>query len=651
MVKGAEHLKGLPCADSSLGKGMNHFVDQRAQVFKNSRAKEWHLGANPVESGVHFRVWAPQCRKVEVVLEEGGLAAALPAEAKGYFSGMVPDLTEGALYKFRLDGKEAYPDPCSRYQPQGPHGPSMVVNPGRFPWTDKVWQSKGIGLKGQVIYEVHVGAFSPDGTFAGLMKELDELKRLGITLIEIMPIHDFPGKWNWGYDGVNLFAPAHVYGTPDDLRHLVDRAHRLDIGVILDVVYNHLGPDGNYLQPFSRDYFTDRYWTDWGEAVNFDGPNSPEVREFFLANACSWIREFHLDGLRLDATQNIYDQGKTHILAELSQRTRAAAAPKSILLIAENESQEVRLVTPLQKGGYGFDAVWNDDFHHAAQVAVTGRREAYYTDYLGRPQDFIASVKHGYLYQGQFYSWQNKTRGTYVGDDIPAASFVVYLQNHDQVANSLDGKRITHHIDEGVSRALTTLLLLGPQTPLLFMGQEFAASTPFLFFADHHRELAALVFKGRKEFLSQFPSIAAAQDQVADPSDPQTFEKSKLKFEERQTHRAVYQLHQDLLKLRREDPVFHAQDRSAIEGAVLTEQAFALRFKGAESDRLLVINLGTDVDFTPCSEPLLAPRAQSPWQFVLSSEDPRYGGQEIVKAVTKNQQWFLPGRCAQIFKS
>jgi len=610
-----------------------------------------NLGSWSTEGGINFRIWAPQCKSIEVMVEGGKIAPlALKHQKDGYFMGKTSELASGDLYKFRVDGQSSFPDPCSRFQPQGPHGPSQIVDPAFFKWQDEKWQKNGLQMHGQVIYELHVGTFSREGNYQGIVAELKELKELGITVIEIMPLAEFPGRWNWGYDGVLLFAPAHVYGTPDELRHLINEAHKLDIAVILDVVYNHLGPDGNYLKVFSKDYFADQYTTDWGEALNFDGHNAGPVREFFITNACYWIKEFHFDGLRLDATQNIYDKSRIHILAEITKATREAAAPKKIIFVAENESQHIHLVQPLDKGGYGIDGIWNDDFHHSANVVLKGRREAYYTDYLGHAQEFISMLKSGFLYQGQFYSWQNQMRGTYVGDDIAASQFIVFLENHDQVANSLDGRRVPYHLDSGLFRAMTTLLLLSPQTPMLFMGEEFAASSPFYFFADHKEDLAKAVLQGRKEFLSQFPSIRSAQGSIPDPKDERAFTMSKLNFVERKSHKEIYQMHKDLLKMRREDEIFSKQDRFKLDGAVLSDDAFVIRYKGEDSDRLVVINLGKDLDFSPCPLPLLAPLTKTTWECVWSTDDVRYGGRGITKAFEGNC-WYIPGRGAQVFTS
>jgi maltooligosyltrehalose trehalohydrolase len=603
------------------------------------------------QGGTRFRVWAPRRRRVEVVIERGretGRFDLTPedGEGKGYFSGVVETAGDGDLYRFRLDGGNyLYPDPVSRFQPEGPHGPSQIVDPNRFKWTDHDW--RGVNLRGQVIYEMHIGTFTREGVWASATRELDELARLGITVLEVMPVADFPGDFGWGYDGVNLFAPTRLYGSPDDFRRFVDRAHALGMGVILDVIYNHLGPDGNYLREFAEDYFTDRYTTEWGVAINFDGENAGPAREYFIANAGYWIDEFHLDGLRLDATQNVYDLSDGHILADIARRVREAARGRSCVIVAENEPQEAILVRPQEQGGYGLDGLWNDDFHHSAMVAMTGRNEAYYTDYLGKPQELISAIKYGYLYQGQWYEWQEMRRGT-PSLKLPPATFVTFIQNHDQIANSGRGERCHQLTSPGRYRAMTALLLLAPGTPMLFQGQEFAASSPFLFFADHNPELAKLVRKGRAEFLAQFRSLATPEAHAAldDPGDPQTFNRSKLDLSERERHAEIYEMHRDLLRLRREDTVFSAQRAGGVDGAVIGDDAFALRFFGEDGDdRLLIVNLGADLRLKPAPEPLLAPPEMSEWTILWSSEDPRYGGLGTAP-LDNDTGWRIPGHAA-----
>jgi maltooligosyltrehalose trehalohydrolase len=623
------------------------------------RPRRSPVGAEPVPGGgTHFRVWAPRQRRVEVVLESGG-GAELTGEGGGYFSGQVAAAGPGARYRYRLDGGDAFPDPASRFQPDGPHGPSEVVDADAYRWGDHGW--KGIRLPGQVIYELHVGTFTPEGTWKAAADRLPDLVELGATLLEVMPVADFPGRFGWGYDGVDLFAPTRLYGSPDDMRRFVDRAHQFGLGVILDVVYNHLGPDGNYLTQYSDAYFTKRYATEWGDPINFDGPDSGPVREFFVANAAYWLDEFHLDGLRLDATQTMFDSSADHVLAAIARAVRGAArrqplgagsgGERGTVLVAENEPQHVELVRPPAEGGFGLDALWNDDFHHSARVALTGRTEAYYIDYYGTPQEFVSAMKYGYLYQGQYYAWQKKRRGT-PSFGVPPAAFVTFLQNHDQVANSGRGHRIHQLTSPGRLRALTALMLLGPGTPMLFQGQEFACSAPFLYFADHHPGLAEKVRAGRREFLGQFPSLAVPEVNAClpDPGDPQTFAQCKLDFSERPRHTQVYDLHRDLLKLRRDDPVIRLQAPRGVDGAVLGEQAFLLRyFGGAHGDRLLLVNLGRDLHLERAPEPLLAPLEGRRWEILWSTESPRYavGGTAPLEG---DFNWRIPGEAAVVLK-
>jgi maltooligosyltrehalose trehalohydrolase len=605
------------------------------------------IGAEVQPGGsVHFRVWAPASPTVavECAAAPGRAQRVVPlqAEKDGYFSGLVANVPPGSLYKFRL-ASGSYPDPASRYQPEGPHGPSQIVSAADFPWTDHQW--RGRPPQGQVIYELHLGTFTRDGTWRAAMAELPELQELGVTTIELMPIAEFPGRFGWGYDGVLLFAPTRVYGSPDDARAFVDRAHQLGLMVILDVVYNHLGPDGNYLRQFSPDYFSKIHPNEWGDALNFDTPPMAPSRELFVSNARYWISEFHFDGLRLDATQQIYDNSPEHLVAEIAAAARAAAGDRTLFLVAENERQEANQVRPPEKGGFGLDAIWNDDWHHSAKVAASGRAEAYYRDYQGTARELLAALKHGFLYQGQWYSWQRQRRGT-PSRDLAPHQFVVFLDNHDQVANSMHGHRLHELANPGVWRTLTAVTLLAPQTPLLFQGQEFAASSPFLYFADHQPELAALVRKGRHQFLRQFPSINSPEGsaQLADPSSPATFERCKLNFDERATHRAAYQLHRDLLRLRREDPAIRAPDD--FDGAVLHERALVVRwFSAAAGDRLLLVNLGADLQFNPCPEPLLAPVAGTGWRVLWTSEAIAYGGHGIAPPDT-DAGWMIPGHTA-----
>jgi maltooligosyltrehalose trehalohydrolase len=582
--------------------------------------RRWSFGAELVRGGAHVRVHAPKRRRVACVFEDGP-TVTLDREADGHFAALVPNVRAGARYRFRLDDeRELYPDPASRFQPEGPHGPSEVVDPA-FSWTDRAWKGVSLREDGHVLYEMHVGTFTREGTWAAAAEQLEELARIGITVVEMMPVADFAGRFGWGYDGVDLWAPTRLYGRPDDLRAFIDRAHALGIGVILDVVYNHIGPSGNYLGKFGDSWFTKKYDCEWGDAIDFE--TDPAVRAFFVENAAYWIDEFHFDGLRLDATQCIYDASTKHVLAELTERARAAARGRAIAIVSENEPQHAELVRD-----FGHDALWNDDFHHSARVAATGRREAYFGCVRGSAQELISAVKWGYLFQGQYYAWQKKRRG-HPALDLLATRYVAYLENHDQVANSARGLRVRELTTPGRWRALTTLLLLAPATPMLFQGQEFGSSAPFLFFADHEPDLARLVQKGRGEFMAQFPSIAdpAMRAELAAPHDPQTFERCKLRLEERKANAELYAMNVELLRLRREDPVFSARRSDWLHGAVLRDDAFVLRFAtGTGQDRVVIVNLGADLDLTCIPEPLLAPPTEKDWHVLFTSEDPRWRG-------------------------
>lgn len=625
----------------------------RAQQ-KRTFTRRLPIGAELVPGGVHFRVWAPRANKLAVELWDSrdtqrppDHVAYLNAEAHGYFSNLVAEARAGMFYKFHL-GEGSFPDPASRFQPDGPHGASEIIDPSHFKWTDGNW--RGVPRDSRVIYELHLGTFTREGNWRAALEQLPELAALGVTMIELMPVADFCGRFGWGYDGVNLFAPTRLYGAPDDMRAFVNRAHELGLGVILDVVYNHFGPDGNYVGQFSEDYFSRKYKNEWGEALNFDGEQSGPVREFFVANAAYWIDEFHLDGLRLDATQQIYDESPTHILTEIGRAVREAANGRDTFLVNENECQHTRLVRQAKDGGCELDALWNDDFHHSARVAVTGRHEAYYSEYRGTPQELISAVKWGYLFQGQRYDWQNSRRGT-PALDLHPTSFVNFIQNHDQVANSLRGQRLHELTSPGRLKAITTLLLLAPQTPMIFMGQEFAASARFLYFADHNPELAKLVREGRFNFLKQFKTIACDESSSIydDPEGEETFRKCVLDFSERAKHAGVYALHRDLLKLRREDKVFMQPRQRGVDGAVLANEAFVLRFFGEQhGDRLLVLNLGSDVHLHPAAEPLLAPPCGGRWKTIFASEAVRYGGGGAPAIEDKDGNWWLPGHAATV---
>ncbi|HVR02752.1 MAG TPA: malto-oligosyltrehalose trehalohydrolase [Polyangia bacterium] len=620
------------------------------------RARRRMWGAEPDERGVHFRVLAPGRERVEVIIGEGPAARAIPLardDEPGTWTGVVPDLRAGALYRYRLaPDEEALADPASRFQPAGVLGPSEVIDP-RFAWTDA--RFPGIPAKGRVVYELHVGTFTAEGTWDAARAHLPDLARLGVTVVEVMPVGEFPGKRGWGYDGVFWFAPFHGYGRPDDMRRFVDDAHRLGIGVILDVVYNHLGDVGNVLPRFSRDTVGSKP-SEWGTALNFDEGAARPMRAFVVENAVYWIDELHLDGFRFDATQTIVDSSTPHVLAEATAAARAAAGDKTLYLVAENEPQDSRLVRSTSAGGVGLDALWNDDFHHAAHVALTGHGEAYFMDYTGLARELAACVRHGFLFQGQRYAWQDKPRGLPTRG-LAARAFVIFLENHDQLANEGLGERLWTRVAPGRLRALTALTLLAPSTPLLFQGQEWNATARFAYFADQGPDLAGVVKAGRAEFLRQFPRYASpeARDRFPDPGAPETFASCSLDWNEREAplHARAFRLHRDLLELRREDPTFAREglDGVTVDAAALTDALLVVRYLGADpggaDDRLLLVNLGVDFEPRSSSEPLVAPPPGHDWQLTWSSDDPRYGGAGA-RGPQPGRALFFPGEAAVV---
>jgi maltooligosyltrehalose trehalohydrolase len=603
--------------------------------------------------GVTFRVWAPDHSTVELSID--AVRHPLRPDAAGHWTVILPDARPGTHYQYVLDGKDAYADPASRCQPYGPDGVSEVVDPSAFVWHDGTWQ--GAQLPGQVIYELHVGTFTIEGTWRAAAGKLQHLHELGITAIELMPVADFSGQYGWGYDGVSWYAPYHAYGRPDDLRALIDAAHGMNMAVLLDVVYNHLGGVGNHLTAFTPHYFSSKD-TGWGRALNYDGPHAQAVREFACGSAEHWIREYHFDGLRLDATQSIFDDSAEHIISELTRRARAAAGGRSIIVVAESEPQTPRLVRPAAEGGYGLDGLWNDDFHHSAVVALQGQREAYYTDYLGRAHEFVAAAKYGYLYQGQYYSWQDKPRGgpTF---GLPAHRFVSYLENHDQVANSADATRLWSRSHPGAHRALTALLLLGPWTPMLFQGQEWSSTRLFTYFGDFPPDFAREVQKGRLNSLSEFPALAsrAVRERVPDPAARATFEACRLDWTELANSPAAqrsHALHRDLLQVRHHDPIVRAAVRAdlACAAAVLNDHCMLLRYFGLDhEDRLLIVNFGPELYFRPAPEPLLAPVPGTAWDRQFCSDDPKYGGPGVREDSADARGWIIGAYSATLFTS
>ncbi len=551
------------------------------------------------------------------------------------FAGWVAGVAPGDRYRYCLDGGPLYPDPASRYQPEGVHGPSEVVDPCAFAWSDLDW--RGIPLEELILYELHVGTFSACGTFAGVQERLDYLRELGITAIELMPVADFPGRWNWGYDGVCLYAPARAYGHPDDLRRLVNAAHRAGLAVILDVVYNHLGPDGNYLGVYSPFYFSKRHKTAWGAAINFDGEHCEQVRRFFIENALHWVHEYHVDGFRFDATHAIFDDSPRHILAELSTAVRAPSplTPlplggegkriRRVLCIAEDHRNLAHMLKPECQGGWGLDAVWSDGFHHQVRRALAGDHESYYRDYTGKSEDLATTICKGWFYCGQFSQHHGGPLGTDPAGLAPA-QFVYCIQNHDQIGNRALGERLAHQIDAASYRAATALLLCCPQTPLLFMGQEWAASSPFLYFTDHHEKLGKLVTEGRRAEFRDFAAFTnpEARARIPDPQAPSTFAASKLRWEERDEpeHTSIQRLYEALLRLLRSEPALRGQD---FEVSALNERVILLKRTAKSGPAVLVVvNLKGNATAVLTGHPFLATPERQNWEVLLDTEDSRF---------------------------
>lgn len=603
------------------------------------------LGATVNAAGVEFRVWAPRCRRVDLeIVDAPGLLELLP-EGDGHFSVQSTAARAGTRYRFRLDEAESHPDPYSRFQPDGPHGASMVVDPHRFDWHDDSWC--GLDAARQVIYELHVGTFTAAGTYDAAVGQFDALKRLGITCIEIMPVNEFSGRFGWGYDGVNWFAPFHSYGDPHALRRFVDRAHTAGLGVLLDVVYNHFGHDGNYLPRFAAEYFTDEFANPWGSTPNYA---YPAMRRMAIDNAASWIREFHFDGLRLDAIHSIHDPRPPSLLSELVAAARDAAGRRHIVISAEDFLQRAPLLDAAPAGA-AIDLLWNDDFHHAGRVALTGNHFGFFKSYRGSPQELLSCVCRGFLFQGQYDPLADGPRGHPLLDR-PLSSLVSFTQNHDAVANTLHGQRVQSIVSPAQYRALTAVLLLGPQTPLIFMGQEFAASTPFAYFADYAGAGAHALWQGRRREAQEFETYRdpEALERIMDPCSSETVRQSTLDFADRDRHPETCRLFEDLLRLRRSDPVLAFRPTRRPAGAVLGDQAFAVRWPdAAEGDRLLLVNLGPQIEARAWPEPLLAPAPGCAWEVVWSSESPRYGGMGAVSPVA-GRGWQSGAACATLLK-
>jgi maltooligosyltrehalose trehalohydrolase len=595
---------------------MRHAV-RESTLDERLRDAAWQpsLGAWPAPDGVRFRVWAPDHPRVDVVWEDARArhTAALERLDDGSFSGLIGEAGPGMRYRYRLSDDRLLPDPASRFQPEGVHGPSEVIDPLAFSWTDDNWT--GVPLADLIIYELHVGTFSEPGTFAGVERRLDYVAHLGVTAIELMPIAEFAGRWNWGYDGVDLFAPSHHYGRPEHLQRLVNAAHRHGLAVILDVVYNHLGPDGASLSAFTPRYFDERHHTPWGAAINLDGVDNARVREFLLQNALHWIHEYHVDGLRLDATHELIDDSGRPFLAELSDTIRAAA-PRHVVITAEDDRNLARLAVPVRAGGFGLHALWADDFHHHLRRRLAGDREGYFESYEGRAADIALTLQSGWFYRGQVAPHAGKYRGT-PPTPLDLEQFIICLQNHDQVGNRAYGDRLNHRIDAASYRAATALLLCAPETPLLFMGQEWAASTPFRFFTDHTDEIGARITNGRREEFAAFADFRDpdARLRIPDPQDPQTFADSRLHWNELTTevHQRTLRLYRALLAFRRTNPAMLSRERTTVTAAALDADTVALWRHPPDAQAVALV--------ARLSGPPGSVRLPGHWQTVLTTED------------------------------
>jgi maltooligosyltrehalose trehalohydrolase len=597
-------------------------------------------GAVPLADGsTRFSVWAPKAGTVEVAVARGGTVRTFPLArgSDGVHSGILQDVPAGSDYSYRLDGGPDRPDPVSRWRPLGVHGPTRVVDPRAFSWTDAGW--RGLETADLVIYELHVGTFTRAGTFDGVIERLPALPELGVTAIEIMPVSEFPGSRNWGYDGVSPYAVQSTYGGPDGLKRLVDAAHGLGLAVLLDVVYNHLGPEGNYLHEFGP-YFSDRYRTAWGEGLNLDGPDSDEVRRYVVDNAVYWVTECHLDGLRLDAVDRIVDLSPVHIAEELGAAVHAQgeALGSRKLVIAEIDANDPKWVKPREAGGYGLDAHWSDDFHHAVHVALTGERAGYYADFT-EPGAVAKVLARRYVNDGR-YSPHRRRRHGRTAAEVPADRFVVAVQNHDQTGNRAHGERLSTLLSAEALRLAAALVLLSPYVPLLFMGEEHGETNPFLYFVSHgDPALVEAVRKGRQEEFATFSWAG----KIPDPQAEETFEASRPDWERATSGEGarMLALYRELLRLRRTEPALRPGDATI---QVRNDDAagwVAVRYDKEKSVLEAVFNLS--------SEPRAVPLAGSEsWRLALSTDAPEYGGRG--RAGLAGGELRLPGHTAVLLR-
>ncbi|HEY8521749.1 MAG TPA: malto-oligosyltrehalose trehalohydrolase [Gammaproteobacteria bacterium] len=549
------------------------------------------------DGGVRFRLWAPAERRIALVLEDRGERLAMEPRDGGWHELVTDRAAPGSRYRFELERGLRVPDPASRFQPDDVHGPSEVIDPASYAWADGAW--RGRPWHEAVVYELHVGAFTPQGTFLAAAEKLDHLVRLGVTSIELMPIADFPGERSWGYDGVLPFAPDASYGRPEHLKALVDAAHARNVMVLLDVVYNHFGPDGNYLPLYAPQVFTDRHETPWGNALNFDGPGSRPVRELVIENALYWLEELHLDGLRLDAVDAILDDSRPHVLEELAARARVLAGDRHVHLILENANNEARwLERDAANRPRHYTAQWNDDVHHGLHTAATGERGGYYAEYCGDTSKLARALAEGFAFQGEPMAYLGRERGE-PSAHLPPTAFVAFLQNHDQIGNRACGDRLCGGAPPETVRAVAAAYLLAPQIPLLFMGEEWAAPEPFPFFCDFDEPLATAVRDGRRNEFAGFPEFAdeRARERIPDPTAEATFRSAKLDWAKRdaEPHASWLDWYRRILAVRRAEIVPRLADVRGGPGEyrVHGDGVFAVRWRlGDDAVLGLHANLG-----------------------------------------------------------
>jgi len=578
-----------------------------------------YYGAVPGERGTTFRVWATAPQQLRLHVTQGSRTTehCLTRTDGGIWELTLPEVGAGARYAYSLDGGDPRPDPFSRFQPEGVHAWSEVIDPFKFMWSDREWT--GLDPAKVVIYELHVGTFAGNGTYGDVAARLDHLRDLGVTAIELMPLADFPGRRNWGYDGVTPFAPSRAYGRPDDLRGLVDRAHALGLGVIIDVVYNHLGPEGAYLPQFSPEFLTKKHETPWGAAVNLDDTGCEHVRRLLIDNALHWIHEYHADGLRLDATHALIDTSRQPFVAELTRTVHEARSPRP-LVFAEDHRNLAEMVLNADRGGWDIDGVWADDLHHVVRSAVAGDNHGYYQDYTGSADELADTMRRGWLFVGQHSRHEEAPRGT-DPSDVEMRRAVICVQNHDQIGNRALGDRLNHTVDPASWRAVVTLLLVAPMTPLLFMGQEWAASTPFLFFTDFEPDLGKKVVEGRRREFRDFPEFATveAAERIPDPQADATFEASRLKWDEvhEGEHAASLALHRTLLDLRAAHPALQASDERSCDAHALDDQTIVIRREHGGTCMLACVRLRD-------GGPVTIGSALDGWDVLFTTEDPRF---------------------------